>query len=126
MHVLFVQSAPHEWLFPRCAVTVHHGGAGTTAAALRAGVPTVITPCGLDQPGIARRVQASGCGLALEHFPKVTPETLATALSQCAADEKMQARFRIMGELLHDEDGVGNTVKELERFLREEVTTGVW
>merc|ERR1740120_139831 len=48
--VLFMQSAPHEWLFPRCIATVHHGGAGTVAAALRSGVPTVITPCFGDQP----------------------------------------------------------------------------
>eukprot|EP00966_Prymnesium_polylepis_P073677 1710220-Prymnesium_polylepis.1 len=47
-NVLFVKTAPHEWLFPRCKIVVHHGGAGTTAAGWRAGVPSVITPCFAD------------------------------------------------------------------------------
>jgi len=125
-NVLFTKSAPHEWLFPQCAVTVHHGGAGTTAAALRAGVPTVITPCGIDQPGIARRVQASGCGVALGHFPGVTPKQLAEALIRCMTDEAMRARCRCMGEFLREEDGVGIAVSEIERFMRGEVQTGIW
>merc|ERR1712125_192201 len=47
--VLFIQSAPHEWLFPQCVAIVHHGGSGTTAAALRSGRPSIVTPCGFDQ-----------------------------------------------------------------------------
>ena len=45
-----VDSVPHDWLFPRVAAVVHHGGAGTTAAGLRAGLPTVIVPFTVDQP----------------------------------------------------------------------------
>ncbi|HLB45677.1 MAG TPA: glycosyltransferase [Anaerolineales bacterium] len=48
-NVYYVDNAPHDWLFPRMAVVVHHGGAGTTAAGLRAGVPSIITPFTLDQ-----------------------------------------------------------------------------
>merc|ERR550525_815337 len=54
--VLFLKTAPHEWLFPRCSCTVHHGGSGTTAAALRAGRPTIITPCFVDQFSNAKGV----------------------------------------------------------------------
>merc|ERR1719424_1490649 len=60
--ILFVRTAPHEWLFPRCAVSVHHGGSGTTAVALRSGKPTIITPCFLDQFGNAEMVARCGCG----------------------------------------------------------------
>ncbi|NIW49113.1 MAG: glycosyltransferase, partial [Gammaproteobacteria bacterium] len=51
---------PHQWLFPRMATIVHHGGAGTTAAALRAGVPSVIVPYFADQPFWARHVHQQG------------------------------------------------------------------
>ena len=49
-NVFVLDSAPHSWLFPRMAAVVHHGGAGTTAEGLRAGVPTVIVPFAFDQP----------------------------------------------------------------------------
>merc|ERR1712061_51777 len=49
-NVLFIDKAPHEWLLSRCSCSVHHGGAGTTAAAMRAGVPTIVAPLGYDQP----------------------------------------------------------------------------
>lgn len=81
---------------------------------------------GFDQPDNAKRVQEAGCGLALEHFPKVTPEALAAALVRCAADEQMTAKCSIMGEFLRAEDGTGNAAAEVERFLQEEVSTGVW
>ncbi len=59
---LAVQDVPHSWLFPRMAAVVHHGGAGTTAAGLRAGVPTVVCPFFGDQPYWGERVAALGAG----------------------------------------------------------------
>ena len=60
--VLMVGSTPHSWLFPRMAAVVHHGGAGTTAAGLSAGVPSIITPFFGDQPFWGRRVAELGVG----------------------------------------------------------------
>ena len=60
--VFVVDAAPHNWLFPRMAAVVHHGGAGTTAEGLRAGVPAVIVPFVLDQPFWGARVKAIGSG----------------------------------------------------------------
>lgn len=48
-NTLTVGNVPHAWLLPRCGIAVHHGGAGTTSAALRAGIPAVITPLFADQ-----------------------------------------------------------------------------
>jgi len=118
-NVLFVQSAPHEWLFPKCAATVHHGGAGTVAAALRSGMPTVITPCGLDQPDNARIVEASGCGVALGQISVLTVEDLARALARCTEDPEMRERCRAMGERLRSEDGLHATVAAIDRCLHE-------
>ncbi len=69
--VMAVGSVPHEWLFPRCAAVVHHGGAGTTAAALGAGVAQIVVPHIADQPYWGRRVAELGVGsvaLARKHF----------------------------------------------------------
>ncbi|KAL3902351.1 MAG: hypothetical protein SGPRY_012101 [Prymnesium sp.] len=74
--IIFVKEAPHEWLFRRCAVIVHHGGAGTTAAALRSGVPSIVTPCFADQPELAAKTKALGVGIALKQFRTITPKKL--------------------------------------------------
>ncbi|MFE3055854.1 glycosyltransferase [Nocardia sp. NPDC059239] len=57
---MFVGRLPHEWLFPRTAAVVHHGGAGTTGTGLRAGVPNVVCPFHMDQPFWGARVVALG------------------------------------------------------------------
>lgn len=61
-HVHLVRFTPHDWLLPRTAAAVHHGGAGTTHGALAAGVPQGVIPFSLDQPYFARRVAALGLG----------------------------------------------------------------
>merc|ERR1712137_525260 len=78
--VLFVDKAPHEMLFPRCAVTVHHGGMGTTVAAMRSGRPTIVTPCIFDQFENARMVQESGAGIGMVKFKKISGQSLADAI----------------------------------------------
>ena len=60
--VFQLESAPHAWLFPQMAAVTHHGGAGTTGAGFRAGVPSIITPFFADQPFWADRAFALGVG----------------------------------------------------------------
>ena len=62
--VLTIGEAPHDWLFPRVAAVAHHCGAGTTAAGLRAGVPTIALPAYGDGPFWARRITALGVSAA--------------------------------------------------------------
>ncbi|MFI8413864.1 glycosyltransferase [Paeniglutamicibacter gangotriensis] len=74
--VLVLEGAPHEWLFERVAAVVHHGGAGSTAAGLRAGRPTLIVPFLGDQPFWGARIHALGAGpspLAARKLGKPTP-----------------------------------------------------
>jgi len=125
-NVLFVDSAPHEWLFPQCAVTVHHGGAGTTAVALRSGNPTVVTPCFLDQFGNGQLVAKGGCGLRMPQFSKVTAPKLAAAIKRCLRDTAMQQRAKEMGEALQREDGLANATKVIDEFIRGDLASGAW
>merc|ERR1712066_926350 len=125
-NVLFVKTAPHEWLFPQCSAIVHHGGSGTTAAALRSGVPTIITPCFADQFDNSQLAASNGVGIALKQFSKVTPAALAAALTRCVTDRSMQERSRALGTRLRKEDGPGNAVRVVETFITEELDTGRW
>merc|ERR1719159_1130679 len=123
-NVLFLQTAPHEVLFPQCSVIVHHGGSGTTAAALRSGVPTIITPCAFDQFDNAQLVQNNGCGFAMPQFSKVTVEQLSKAMKTCVQDEKIIKKSQVMGEKLLKEDGLGQAVKVVDNFIINELDTG--
>jgi sterol 3beta-glucosyltransferase len=79
-NVFILESAPHSWLFPRMAAVVHHGGAGTTAAGLRAGVPGIIIPHSNDQFAWARRVYELGVGSKPIRRKNLTVEQLAEAI----------------------------------------------
>jgi sterol 3beta-glucosyltransferase len=115
---LFVLDAvPHDWLFPQTAAVVHHGGAGTTGAALRAGKPMVICPFVGDQPFWGRRVAALGVGPAPIAQRRLTAERLAQAISQAVADQDMRQRAAALGETIRAEDGVGVAVAYINRHL---------
>jgi UDP:flavonoid glycosyltransferase YjiC (YdhE family) len=85
-NVLLIGPEPHGKLFPRCAAVVHHGGAGTTHAAARAGVPQVIMPQLLDQHYWAHRVHRAGIGPRPVPRYAADPEFLARALRMCVED----------------------------------------
>jgi hypothetical protein len=125
-NVLFVQSAPHEWLFPKCSAIVHHGGVGTTAAALRSGTPSVVVPCGFDQFDNAAMVQQSGAGIALKQLSKVTVKTLSRAMQACVSDVRMIQAARNLASRLLAEDGLERAVEEVISVFKTDVDTGVW
>lgn len=112
-------AVPHHWLFPRLAGVIHHGGAGTTHAALRAGVPSAAIPFGVDQPYQGARLHALGVGPAPLPLRRVTPETLAalvTALVDGPASSGYRTRAAEVGEACRAEDGVGATIETMERL----------
>jgi len=112
--VFQIRSAPHDWLFKQVDAVVHHGGAGTTGASLRCGVPTVIKPFFGDQFFFATRVQDLGVGM---HLKKVTVNTLGRALWIATHDERMKTRARVLGEQIRREDGVATAIKAIYRDL---------
>jgi len=116
--VFAAEALPHEWLFPRVAAVVHHGGAGTTGAGLRAGVPAVVVPFAMDQPFWGSRVAALGVGPSPVPRAKLTRAALAAALRAAVTDPAMGARASSLGALLREEDGVGRAVSLLEAVGR--------
>lgn len=117
--VFKVESAPYDWLFPRVAAVVHHGGAGTTAAGLQAGKPTVICPFVADQPFWGRRVAALGAGPPPIPQRKLTADNLASAIRQAVTDAGMQQRAAILGEKIRAEDGTGQAASLIEKYAAE-------
>ena len=105
---------PYDWLFPRAAVAVHHGGAGTTAEALRAGVPSVVIPAVPDQSFWAWRVAALGAGPRPIHPKRLTTQRLAAAIAQATTDPEMRRRCRLLAREISAEDGVGKAVEAFE------------
>lgn len=118
-NVFVVDSAPHSWLFPRMAAVVHHGGAGTTAEALRAGVPTVIVPFAFDQSFWGARVRALGLGPDPIFQKNLTADRLAQAIHLAVTDPEMKQRAKSYGKAIRAEDGIGNAVKIVCKYLGE-------
>jgi UDP:flavonoid glycosyltransferase YjiC (YdhE family) len=111
-----VDDLPHDWLFPRCAAVVHHGGAGTTAAALRAGVPSVVTPFFGDQPFWGQTVADLGVGPRPILHRRLTVDGFAAAL-EVAADPAVRTRAATLGERIRAEAGVARAVDLIERAV---------
>ncbi|KAF9569834.1 UDP-Glycosyltransferase/glycogen phosphorylase [Agrocybe pediades] len=109
-----ISSVPHDWLFQRIDAACHHGGAGTTGASLRAGIPTVIRPFFGDQFFWADRVEALGVGTGVR---KLTTSNLADALSAATSDAKQIARAKLVGEQIRAEDGVATAIESIYRDM---------
>jgi sterol 3beta-glucosyltransferase len=118
-NVFAIDFAPHEWLFARVAAVVHHGGAGTTAAGLRAGKPSIITPFFADQNFWGRRVHALGAGPRPVPVRRLSTETLAAAIDAAARSADMRRRAEDLGGRLREEKGVESAVVALERMVSE-------
>ncbi|KAI0320434.1 glycosyltransferase family 1 protein [Amylostereum chailletii] len=109
-----ISSVPHDWLFKQIDAACHHGGAGTTGASLRAGIPTIIKPFFGDQFFWGDRVEALGIGSCVR---KLTVETLSEALVQATTDPKQIDRARLVGEQIRQENGVTTAIEALYRDL---------
>jgi UDP:flavonoid glycosyltransferase YjiC (YdhE family) len=109
--------APLNWLFSRMAAVVHHGGAGTTAEGLRAGVPTIVVPFFYDQFFWASRVFELGAGPRPIPRRRLSGQTLADAIRIATSDPEMRRRAVSIGERINAEDGVAQAVAAFERHM---------
>ncbi|ODT68028.1 MAG: hypothetical protein ABS75_21960 [Pelagibacterium sp. SCN 63-23] len=115
--VFAVSEAPHDKLFPLVAAVVHHGGAGTTAAGLRAGKPTFTVPQAYDQRYWGRRVRALGCGPAPVRLRNLTPDILANALRELTTNPTMKTNAERIGKALSEERGLETAVNFIEATI---------
>lgn len=114
--ILLVGDLPHDWLFPRMAAVVHHAGAGTTAAGLRAGIPAIPVPVLLDQPFWAARLH--GLGVAPRPIPlsELTADALAEALRSGLHEPDYRDRAAELGRRIRAEDGSAVVLDRISRF----------
>jgi UDP:flavonoid glycosyltransferase YjiC (YdhE family) len=109
--VRVVRDVPFEWLFPRMAAIVHHGGAGTTALGLRAGVPNVVVPHFSDNFFWGKRVAELGAGPEPVSRESLSAESLIAAIQASVEDEKIKNRAVEIGRSIAAEDGVQAAVE---------------
>ncbi|MGC5585282.1 glycosyltransferase [Ornithinimicrobium sp. W1665] len=114
--VRVVEDVPHELLFPRTATVVHHGGAGTTAQALRSGRPQVVVPFTMDQPFFARRVHEIGVGPPPVPASSATRTAFREALAG-AGRRPVLERAAAEAAAVAVEDGVSGAVARIEAAL---------
>ena len=107
------ESIPHDWLFPRTSAVIHHGGAGTTIAGLRAGRPTLICPVVGDQSFWGHQVHRLGAGPAPIPLRRLTSQRLASAV-RTLADDHIRRRARTLGTLIRSEDGIAEAISVVE------------
>lgn len=111
---------PHGWLFPRGACVVHHGGAGTAAAAFSAGKPTVYVPHGVifDQTYWAQLSRDHGCSGAPIPFHELSATRLASAICECLGRTAWQGAASRLGEQVRAEHGVRTARRAIEELVR--------
>jgi UDP:flavonoid glycosyltransferase YjiC (YdhE family) len=118
-HIYALEAAPHDWLLPRTAAVVHHGGAGTTAAGLRAGVPSLVVPFMADQMFWGQRVASLGAGPRPILPRRLSVSRLAHATRRMMEDTALRERAAALGQRLRREDGVGRAVEIIQRHVRQ-------
>jgi len=113
---IVIGEVPHDWLFPRMAAVVHHAGAGTAAAGLRAGVPAVSVPMVADQPFWAARLAALGTGPRPIPYQRLSAPALAAAIQDATTRPSYRVQAQAMARRLAGEDGAAPVVAVLTRL----------
>ena len=119
-NLFFVDDIPHDWLFPQVKAVVHHGGAGTTAAILRAGVPALTIPYMQDQPYWARRLEQLGVSPNPLPYKKLDVDILAQRLKLFSEGSAFQTRARQISTQIRSEQGVEWAVSVIESYLQKQ------
>lgn len=114
--VLSIGETPHDWLFPRVAAVVHHAGAGTSAAAVRHGIPAVPVPILADQPFWAARLHGLGVATQPIPFPRLTSERLAEALTAVLRRPAYAVQAQALAGRVAEEDGAGAVLDAVGRL----------
>ncbi|KAH7313551.1 hypothetical protein B0I35DRAFT_435429 [Stachybotrys elegans] len=115
-NVFFIGNVPHDWLFQHVAAVVHHGGAGTTAAGIAAGCPTVIVPFFGDQPFWGNMIARAGAGPPPVPYKKLTAEGLANGI-KFALKPFVREMVQNMADQIGAEDGANDAAQDFHERL---------
>lgn len=116
--VFAVDSVPHDWLFPQMKAIIHHGGAGTTVAAVRAGVPSMVLPFLGDQFFWGRQIAKICAGIAPIPMKDLNPDRLAQAINRLISNVDLRQRAVELGRSIQAEDGVSCAVKVIDQYMK--------
>ncbi|WP_111979354.1 glycosyltransferase [Algibacillus agarilyticus] len=115
--IYVIKSAPHNWLFPQMAAVIHHGGAGSTAAVLKAGKPSLICPFSMDQPFWGKQIEKLEVGLTPIHQKDLTVDNLAAAILTLQTNQLIIKNAEKIGITINTEDGVKNAIEIIEQTV---------
>lgn len=118
-NIFILDSAPHTWLMPQMAANIHHGGVGTTGAALRAGVPNAVVPHFGDQPFWGEQVAKLGVGPAPIHRHQLSVDKLAQMIETAVSNPTMRQRAAALGQRIQAEEGIAQGIKLFEAYLAQ-------
>jgi sterol 3beta-glucosyltransferase len=116
--IIMVDLVPHTWLFPKVKAVIHHGGAGTTAAGLRAGIPSIIIPYHGDQPFWGHLVNRLNVGPAPIPRKKLTINRLMKTIEKVNMDREMHEQASILGKKIQEENGVDQAVAIINQVIK--------
>lgn len=116
-NIHIIGPVPHSWLFPRMTAVVHHGGAGTTAAGLKAGLPTVVVPHFADQFFWAGWVRRAGAGPAPIPRSRLSRDRLRSGIEESLAKVEIRARAASLARIISAENGIERAREVISEIL---------
>lgn len=122
--ILSIEEAPFDWLLPRMAAMVHHGGGGTASIALRCGIRSVVVPFLSDQHFWGHILSQLGVATSPIPYRELTADRLAAAIERVVGDVEMAQRAASVAKAIAAEGGIGRAVSRIEQFLTSERSTG--
>ncbi|MEP7134778.1 MAG: glycosyltransferase [Chloroflexota bacterium] len=117
-NVFKIDYAPYDWLFPRMAMAIHHGGSGTTAFGLRSGIPSCVVSFVFDQHYWGERIAALGAGPKPIRYKELTVERLAEAIRVGTGDSQIRQQAVGLGKKIQAENGIENALNVFEKMLK--------
>lgn len=117
--IMVINEVPHEWLFSKVSAVVHHGGAGTTAAALRAGVPSIIVPHSFDQRFWGRLIYRIGCGSKPIEEKEFNHKLFTLALKEVLENNQIKINSEKISDSLKAEDGCEKAIKIIDKWIAD-------
>lgn len=116
-NIYVAEAMPHSWLLPKVKAVVHHGGAGTSAAAMKAGIPSIIVPFFFDQHFWSWQMKKMGVATKPLFRKKFNAQRFEKVLLEALHNEELKAKAEKIGQLIRNEDGVAKAIQILENFL---------